>query len=90
MIKPLAATLRYSLWPALPAALISKARSWPVRKSSFDSNSQPIFSVAALTSLSVYVFNAVEIFSLSAKTDRMLASEPTICDHTLDQVSHGD
>ena len=78
----------YNLWPAPPAVLISRARSIPVRNPSFGPKSQPIFSVALLTSRNVYVSKAVEIESLSAKTDRTVVSEAMICDHTLTLISY--
>ena len=76
------------LCPAKPAVPISSARSCPVRKSSSDSKSQPIFSVAVSTRRRENVLTPVEMVSLEAKMEPTAEREETSCDHTLQWVSN--
>lgn len=73
----------YFVWPALPAVLINRARSCPVRKFSFGAKSQSISSVAGVTRRRVKALSPFARVSLSAKMDRTLPSELIIWDQTL-------
>lgn len=72
----------YCSWPFKPAVVMSRARSWVVRKSSLGDESQPIFSTAGETSFRVNFLRPADMASSSENTAFTVASELKTCDHT--------